>query len=68
MALLAASGVERQRDDVVPRPLDPPMGTRRHFLAAGAGQRPWPPIATVARLLMGERAGDRGGQGVSGRF
>ncbi|MFF7215016.1 LysR family transcriptional regulator [Streptomyces sp. NPDC008238] len=53
VALLAESGVERQRDDVVTRPLDPLVGTRRHFLVARAGQWSWPPIATVARLLTG---------------
>lgn len=51
VALLAESGIERQRADVVCRPLDPLVGTRRHFLAARAGQWSWPPLAEVARLL-----------------
>ncbi|MFF3561511.1 LysR family transcriptional regulator [Streptomyces sp. NPDC002574] len=51
VALLAESGIERRRADVVCRPVDPVVGTRRHFIAARAGQWSWPPLAEVARLL-----------------
>jgi DNA-binding transcriptional LysR family regulator len=51
VALLAESGVERHRDDVVFRLLDPLVGTRRHFLVARDGQWGWPPIATVVRAV-----------------
>jgi DNA-binding transcriptional LysR family regulator len=51
VALLAESGVERSREDVVFRPLDPLVGRRRHFLVARDGQWAWPPIATVVRAL-----------------
>jgi DNA-binding transcriptional LysR family regulator len=53
VALLAESGVERDRSDVVFRPLDPVVGKRRHFLIARDGQWGWPPIATVVRFLGG---------------
>ncbi|MCW2871039.1 LysR family transcriptional regulator [Actinacidiphila oryziradicis] len=51
VALLADSGVERHRTDVVFRPLDPLLGTRRSFLVARRGQWSWPPIACAARAL-----------------
>lgn len=51
VALLAESGVERDRTDVVFRPLEPQVGTRRHFLVARDGQWAWPPIARVADAL-----------------
>ncbi|MFE1805911.1 LysR substrate-binding domain-containing protein [Streptomyces sp. NPDC059533] len=51
VALLAESGIERDRADVAFRPLDPLAGTRRTSLVVRAGQWSWPPIAAVTSLI-----------------
>ncbi|MFB8239573.1 LysR substrate-binding domain-containing protein [Kitasatospora purpeofusca] len=52
VAMLAESGIERDRSDVAFRCLDPLAGTRRSFLVARVGQWTWPPIAAVAALIL----------------
>ncbi|MFF8842242.1 LysR family transcriptional regulator [Streptomyces sp. NPDC015127] len=56
VALLASSGIERNRTDVAFRPLDPVAGLRRSFLLARAGQWSWPPIAALASTITDSRA------------
>lgn len=51
VALLAESGIERDRTDVAFRPLDPLAGTRRTSLLVRAGQWSWPPVAAVTSLI-----------------
>ncbi|MFE3286838.1 LysR substrate-binding domain-containing protein, partial [Streptomyces sp. NPDC059233] len=51
VALLAESGIERDRTDVAFRPLDPLAGTRRTSLVVRTGQWSWPPIAAVTSLI-----------------
>ncbi|BFV55585.1 LysR family transcriptional regulator [Kitasatospora sp. CMC57] len=58
VALLAESGIERDRTDVAFRRLDPLAGTRRSFLLARAGQWTWPPIAAVAALIRAPGPGN----------
>ncbi|MET9664570.1 LysR family transcriptional regulator [Streptomyces sp. NPDC006475] len=53
VALLAESGIERNRSDVAFRPLDPLAGKRRSFLLARAGQWSWPPITALATVITG---------------
>ncbi|MFH8369329.1 LysR family transcriptional regulator [Streptomyces sp. NPDC018031] len=55
VALLAESGIERDRADVAFRRLDPVAGMRRSFLLARAGQWSWPPIGALAALITGTR-------------
>ncbi|MFG2192051.1 LysR family transcriptional regulator [Streptomyces sp. NPDC048639] len=51
VAILAESGIERGREDVSFRRLDPVAGVRRSFLVARRGQWSWPPIAALARSM-----------------
>lgn len=56
VALLAESGIERDRTDVAFRRLDPLAGTRRTSLLVRAGQWSWPPVAAVASLITAQHA------------
>ncbi|MCJ1676467.1 LysR family transcriptional regulator [Streptomyces sp. APSN-46.1] len=51
VAVLAASGIERDRTDVAFRPLDPLAGTRHTSLLVRAGQWSWPPVAAISSLI-----------------
>ncbi|WP_405009418.1 LysR family transcriptional regulator [Kitasatospora sp. NBC_01539] len=62
VALLAESGIERDRTDVAFRPVDPLAGTRRSLLLARTGQWSWPPVAAVADLIAPGAGGPAGRQ------